>query len=237
MESRLGSRREWRVDIWRGRFFDHPIGGFFGRRLIWLVASPSHGREALLPTVDGWLSSDGRSRSAADGSVSLWHPAEASSDEVATWQQLLSSMSIEQPIAQVERETFRPLARDNGLAADRRFAGTVVDHRQLRTLLRQRGWAAPFVGTWDQGDEATAWRAFEEGLRAELRYQALEPLRTGERHERVRMIAIRFIQTPVAPIAAATEFTSVELRAVPPRVFSEAVRDVSQVIVSPQVQG
>jgi hypothetical protein len=106
-----------------------------------------------------------------------------------------------------------------------------VDHARLRAILRQRGWAAPFVGPWDQGDEATAWRAFDDGLRAELRYQAVERLATGERHERVRIVAVRFVlATGIAPSAPATDSTPVGLTEVPPRTFSEAIRNVSLVV-------
>ena len=163
--------------------------------------------------------------------VRLWHPAEASEAEIMAWRSLLATMAIEQPIRQVDRERFHPLERDLSLAADRRFAGRVVDHGQLRAILRQRGWATPFVGSWDQGDEATAWRPFDDGLRAELRYQAVERLATGERHERVRLVAVRFVDAPgTAPAAPVAEAIPVPLAAVESRAFSEAIRDVSLVV-------
>ena len=233
MEVRLASSRAWPEPTWRARFHGHPIGGLFGRRLIWTVTSPGGPDEAAMPTDAGWLRLDGP-RSAGGGPdtlVRLWHPADAEPTDVVAWQGQLVMTAVQQPIRQVDRERFRPLDTDRGLVADRRFAGRVVDHGRLRAILRQRGWAAPFVGSWDQGEEATAWRAFDDGLRAELRYQAVERLATGERHERVRLIAVRFVHAPGTPPAApATSATPVRLEDVPARVFSEAIRDVSLVI-------
>jgi hypothetical protein len=233
MEDRLASSRAWPEPTWRARFHDHPIGGLFGSRLVWTVGAAGSG-SAALPTERGWLGLDGEPRPLGDGAdamIRLWHPADASETEIAAWHSRLAALSIEQPIRQVDRETFGPLDRDRRLSADRRFAGRVVDHARLRAVLRQRGWAAPFVGPWDQGDEATAWRAFDDGLRAELRYQAVERLATDERHERVRLIAIRFVRSlGTAPTAAATDPMPVGLADLSPRIFSEAIRDVSLVV-------
>lgn len=234
MEDRLASDRAWPESTWRARFYEHPIGGLFGRRLVWTIGPAASSADAALPSERGWLGIDGKPRPAGDGGdavVQLWHPADASEAEIATWQNLLTARSIEQPIRQVDRETFRPLDRDRDLPADRRFAGRVVDHARLRAILRQRGWAAPFVGPWDQGDEATAWRTFDDGLRAELRYQAVEHRATGERHERVRLVAVRFVHAPSTPPAApATDAAPVRLAEMAPRTFSESIRDVSLVV-------
>jgi hypothetical protein len=135
---------------------------------------------------------------------------------------MLRMAALDQPVKQVQREVFRPGKRDLGVAADRRFAGRVVRHAHLRSLLRGRGWSVPALGAWDQGDEATAFRLFEGSLRAELLYQAVRPVPTEMRHECARLMAVRFI------FAGLTDDTvQLPLSAVPPRIFSEGIRDVS----------
>ncbi|HET7727779.1 MAG TPA: DUF4132 domain-containing protein [Candidatus Limnocylindrales bacterium] len=232
MEDRLASTRAWPESTWRARFYHHPIGGLFGRRLIWTVSSPGGPDEAAMAASNGWQGLDGQRSAGGSGTlVRLWHPVDADPADVMAWQGQLVTATVQQPVRQVDRERFRPLEADLGLAADRRFAGRVVDHGKLRAILRQRGWATPFVGSWDQGEEATAWRAFDDGLRAELHYQAVERLATGERHERVRLVAVRFVHAPAAaPAAPAATAIPVRLEDVPPRVFSEAIRDVSLVV-------
>ena len=94
----------------------------------------------------------------------------------------------------------------------------------------------PSLGSWDQGDEATASRAFDNGLHAELRYQAVELLPTGARHERARLVALRFVTAETGP-ALAAEGAPIALDLVPARVLSEALRDVSLVVVVGEVPG
>jgi plasmid stability protein len=239
MEDRLASSRTWPEPLWRSRYADHPIGRVFGRRLIWWVGAPGEAGTAGLPDGDGWIGVDGDPLIVGAASVvRLWHPADADEAEIAAWRATVAAAALEQPLKQAHREVFRPLPRDLGLAADRRLAGRVVEHRHLRSLLRSRGWAVPALGAWDQGDEATAFRDFDDGLRAELRYQAVEQLPTGELQERVRLVAVRFVETSGAPAAPAGADPGAgrgpatrTLADVPPRVFSEALRDVSLVAV------
>ena len=227
MAGRLASSRAVPEPLWRSRYADHPIGRTFGCRLIWQVGSPGEAGTAALPDGVGWIGVDGQRLSlGAASEVRLWHPADADDAEISAWRATLAAATLEQPMKQVHREVFRPTPRDLGLAADRRFAGRVVEHGHLRALLRSRGWAAPALGAWDQGDEATAFRAFDDGLRAELRYQAAEQVPTGTRQERARLVAVRFKSA-----SATDEPAQVPLSAVPPRVFSEAIRDVSLVAV------
>jgi len=196
------------------------------------VGTPGEAGIAGLPDGDGWIGVDGHPPSVNTAAeVRLWHPADAEEAEIAAWRATVAAAAIEQPLKQAHREVFRPLPRDLGLAADRRFAGRVVEHGHLRSLLRSRGWAVPALGAWDQGDEATAFRDFEDGLRAELRYQAVEHVPTGTRQERARLVAVRFVEESGAAATAAGDPESRTLADVPPRVFSEAVRDVSLVAV------
>jgi hypothetical protein len=239
MEDRLASSRTWPEPLWRARYVDHPIGRLFGRRLIWRIGAPGEVEAAGLPDGGGWVGVDGQPLSVgAAFEVRLWHPADADEAEIAAWRATLAAATIEQPLKQAHREVFRPLPHDVGLAADRRFAGRVVEHGHLRAMLRSRGWAVPSLGAWDQGDEGTAFRDFEDGLRAELRYQAVERVPTGTRQERARLVAVRFAEESGAAAAAAGADPGAArdpaprpLADVPPRVFSEALRDVSLVAV------
>jgi hypothetical protein len=239
MEDRLASSRTWPEPLWRARYADHPIGRIFGRRLIWGVGSAGEVVAAGLPDGDAWVGVDGRPLSvSATSEVRLWHPADADEAEIAAWRATVAAAALEQPLKQAHREVFHPLPRDIDLAADRRFAGRVVEHGHLRSMLRSRGWAVPSLGAWDQGDEATAFRDFDDGLRAELRYQAVEHVPTGTRQERARLVAVRFVETSGAAgeaggadPGAARGPASRPLADVPPRVFSEALRDVSLVAV------
>ena len=232
LERLLGSERTWSVDAWRRRFHDHPIGRIHASSLIWAIVGPD-GAAAALPVTDGWLAADEQPLQVPDQArLRLWHPADARPAEIIVWRATLAARAVRQPIRQVERTVFRPDATGPAAAADLRHAGSIVDHARMRTLLRARGWAAPALGAWDQGDEATAWRAFDDGLRAELRYQALERVPTGERVTSARIVAVRFLRTSVESAAASGEGPPVPLADVPARAFSEALMDVSLVVAA-----
>lgn len=227
LDRRLGAERAWLVASWRRRFAEHPLGRIAARTLIWTVDT-ADGRAGVLPDLEGWLTVDERRLPHPDeGVIRLWHPADAGPGEIAAWRATLAARLVTQAVRQADREVFRPEPGGSSPGADVRHAGAIVDHPRLRALLRQRGWAVPALGAWDQGDEATAWRAFDDGLRAELRYQAPERVPTGERVERARIVAVRFIRTDAPPASPVDRATNVSLADVPSRVFSEALRDVT----------
>jgi hypothetical protein len=232
LEDRLGSTRDWPAPVWRARFAEHPIAGPFGRRLVWVLDDPTTGTVAVLPDRDGWITLEERPVAAAADSATfrLWHPAEATDVEVAAWRATLAVRAVEQPFRQVDREVFRPTADPTAPNADRRFAGRLVDHATLRAVLRDHGWAVPALGSWDQGGEATGWRAFDDGVRAEVRYQVPERVGSAARIEMARMVAVRFVHSEAARAAPALDGVSVPLATVARRVFSEALRHVSHAL-------
>jgi hypothetical protein len=204
----------------------------FARRLVWAVDGTGSPATALFVGED-WVGADDRPvpHDVFAGRLRLWHPAESGEAEVAAWRATLAVRAIGQPFQQVDRETFLPAPDPAPAHADVRFAGRIVDHARLRALLRERRWAVPALGAWDQGDEATGWRAFDGGLRAELRYQAPERVPTGERIQRARLVAVRFVRTDAPRASPALDAVSVPIGEVPRRVFSEALRDVSLAVV------
>ncbi|HTK43887.1 MAG TPA: DUF4132 domain-containing protein [Patescibacteria group bacterium] len=227
LELRLSSERAWSIDRWRSRFGDHPIARIHARTLVWRVGRGRAARAAL-PIDGSWIGVDEEPLIVAEGDeVQLWHPAEAGPAEIAAWRATLASRNVSQAVRQADREVFVPMASGSSRVADLRFAGRIVDQPRLRALLRQRGWAVPALGAWDQGDEATAWRDFGSGFRAELRYQAPGRTPTGERVARARIVAVRFVQTTPSTVPRTADGIPVALAEVPRRMFSEALRDVS----------
>ena len=231
-ERRLASERTWPLARWRARFGDHPIARVHARTMLWTIGSGS-ARRVGLASGEGWLGVDERPLDVGDAAtIQLWHPADARPGEVEAWRATLAVRAVAQAVRQADREVFARDASSSSPVADLRHAGAIVDHRRLRALLRQKGWAVPALGAWDQGDEATAWRAFDDGLRAELRYQSPERVPTGEPVEHARIIAVRFVRTDAPAVSPAVEPVRVAVADVPARVFSEALRDVSLVVAA-----
>jgi hypothetical protein len=232
LDRRLGSLRTWPDDVSRRRFLEHPIAGVFGRRLVWVLERPDGVTAAALPHVAGWIGPDDLPLGLPAGAarVRLWHPADAGAAAALAWRATLAARGVLQPIRQVDREVYAAVETGVSPSADLRFSGRIVVHARLRSFLRSRGWAVPALGAWDQGDEATGWRVFDGDLRAELRYQAPDRVATESKVLRARIVAVRFVRTSAASTSRAGAGSTVPLHDVPPRAFSEAIRDVSLAI-------
>ena len=135
---------------------------------------------------------------------------------------LVVTRRITQPFKQAFRETYRIDLRSGGDGVlDRRFADRPLAYAQMRALMGARGWSAPMLGPFDQGDRSVGFRDFvRAGLRAELDHV---PAGLGDPRDRVdyaRSGAVRFttgVDDRRSPMLLAD---------VPPRVLSEALRDV-----------
>jgi hypothetical protein len=227
LELRLASERAWSMEAWIRRFGDHPVASPLARTLIWTIAAQP-GPVPALPVQDGWVAMDEAPlHVSGSAQVRLWHPADASVRDIAAWRATLGARAVQQAIRQADREVFVPVASGLSPGADTRYAGRIVDHRRLRAVIRERGRAVPALGAWDQGDEATAWRDFDSRLRAELRYQAPERTPTGQPVAKARIVAVRFVGTDGDQPPGSDLLVPVRVIEVPPRVFSEALRDVN----------
>ncbi|MFN0178024.1 MAG: DUF5724 domain-containing protein [Gemmatimonadales bacterium] len=129
------------------------------------------------------------------------------------WQADCYRLERVQPFKQVFRELY-PIA-DGERAADktRRYAGHQVNPRQALALLGGRGWVA-------HPDEGLARTFHEEGLAARLWFQ--EAFYSPADIEGLTLEEITFTKKG--------EWTTVGLAEVPPRLFSEAMRDVDLVV-------
>jgi Domain of unknown function (DUF4132) len=223
-ERDFAAGRERAFDAWRARWLDHPIGRVFGRRLVWRFDGHGNGGGALAGLPAGATIEDAAGRPIGPSSTStvrLWHPVEATTDEVGAWRRRIVADRIEQPVKQVFRETYAPTDPSDDALIDRRFAGRALDQGRLRALMRERRWTGGVLGPWDQGEEGsigrdvegTEWRA-EVGLEAAGRADHRDAVTV------VRTRSLRFFR------GRGRSARPAKLDAVPPRILSEVLRDV-----------
>ncbi len=220
IEAELATARIRPVERWRRRWLTHPVGGTIGRRLVWVVHH-SGTMTDVLPTADGQLLDIAGQTvdPSPDAQVSLWHPVERAAAEVAGWRDRVVAAGIVQPIAQVLRDTY---LASPGQLQDGRFADRPLGYRQLRALLRSRGWAGAALGPWDQGDTGSVERAIvPDRWIAELDLIAVGRARPDETVTMVRSGAVRILR------ADRPNRIPERLDQVPPRVLSEVLRDVA----------
>ena len=220
LEGWLREDRRWSIEAWDGRFRRHPIGRIHAARLVWQVLDEADIRPARM-VGDGWVSAAERPVPSTPASViGLWHPVDAEPAEIAAWREALQRNGIEPPFAQVDREVYDASQAPDAVQ-DRRFADRAVDYPRFRALLGSRGWSSPMLGPWDQGDQAVAVRNLPNlDLRAEFGHVPTEPHDPRAFVDATSVGAVRFTR-----VVDGIRFP-VLLRDVPPRVFSEVLRDV-----------
>ncbi|WP_433720606.1 DUF4132 domain-containing protein [Actinoplanes sp. CA-051413] len=225
VESLLSQERSWAWADWVARYLDHPITGSVADRLIWQSSVDGRAWRAGIPRREadgGWRLVDeaGNDFEPAGGRVRLWHPALAAPGEAARWRDHIGVEELRQPFKQAFREVY-PLtpAEASSRTSSRRFAGHILRYRQANALMRTRGWAASYLGTWDQGHRTEASKDLGGGeWRALLVHEA-----AGEADYQVVYCIlgeVRFTRR------AGGAWQDAPLTEVPVRVFSEAMRDV-----------
>ena len=133
---------------------------------------------------------------------------------------MLARSAVVQPFDQVERLVYVTDGAPDAVG-DRRFAGRVVDYHQFRALAGARGWTAPMLGPWDQGDRAVAYRdAPTAGVRAEFGHVPEDDQDLSAMVDTARTGTVRFTRRVGGSRAP------VPFRDLPARLVSETLRDV-----------
>ena len=221
IERLLARERSWPLGTWQERYCDHPLVSLVARKLIWNFEVEGERRPGA------WL--DGRivghddqplELPAGGVAVRLWHPIEASTDEVEAWRLWLERHEIVQPFAQAHREIY--VLTDAELATvtySNRFAGHIVRQHQFAALCRERGWRYTLQGGWDSHNVpalALPWC----GLRAEFWVDPVEGADVSDAW------IYLYASTDQVRFIGHGGFEPVALAQVPPRAFSEVMRDV-----------
>lgn len=204
--------RAWSLADLRARYLDHPLVAQLARRLIYATAETEviffDGRPIDRSGVEIALADDVQLR--------LWHPLGRPADEIAGLRRLLASFEIVQPLRQLDREIYVP--DDPDALESTRFAGHRLGQHQLAALLRERGWSYRLMGQFDGANTPTK-RVPAYELTVVFDVDVPEDADASEAAIYLHVLAggVRFLD-------AADR--SVRLGDVPPRCFSEVLRDI-----------
>jgi len=213
IERLLLVEREWSYEAFRERYLDHPLMRHLARRLIWIV-------DGVAACWDGARLVDSAERPvAAAGGVALWHPLEAPAAEVQAWRVWLHLHGVRQPFKQVHREIYFISEEDPGLSrGSGRFVGHALSQHQFAALCRQRGWRYRLMGRW--ASHSVPQRDLPGGFAAE--FQVLAPDREAPVSDHDVFL---FVTADI--VRFTLEGEPLELDEVPPRLFSEVMRDIA----------
>jgi hypothetical protein len=237
-------QKTWTAGVWRERYIHHLVVGTIARRLILCVAGTA------VTMVEGQAQDlEGQMVAIADdATVSLWHPAGRSIEEVVAWRRRIESLGMVQPFKQAHREVY--LVTDAERRTERysnRFAAHILRQHQFNALCGARHWKNKLRLMVDDeyppaSRELAAWR-----IRAEFWVEGIGDAYGQDTNEagtylRLASDQVRFYRTGAAPNTAHAGGGGYRVRApgpgandineplrmdeVPTLVFSEIMRDV-----------
>lgn len=216
LESLYLKERTWPFPVWRERYLEHPLMANLTRRLIWMV-----GGTAVIPVGDELIGADGASVGApSEGNdVSLWHPLDADADTVLAWRRRLAGLEIIQPFKQAHREIYIVTDAELETASySNRFASHILRQHQFSALCQARGWRYTLQGDWDSHNIPE--RRIEDRNLTVL--FAVDP---AGQESLTDMGIYQYVASDRVIFGDCADGT-LELADVPPRLFSELMRDV-----------
>lgn len=222
IESTYLRQKRWSLPAWRERYCDHPLVGTLARRLIWSFAPEGKNATSAMWHDGDLVDHQGKSLSdlGEHTSVELWHPVGAPVDDVVAWREWLDRHEVSQPFKQAHREIYLLTdAERNTETYSNRFAAHVIRQHQFNALCNERGWRYTLQGSWDSANtpfiDLPNW-----GLRAEF---WVEPI---EFDDASRAGIFSYLSTDQVRFYRTRENGLLQLAQVPPRAFSELMRDV-----------
>jgi hypothetical protein len=234
LESLLACELTWEVGDWRERYLGHPLTGALARLLVWQVQRPGGGWRSGMPVpVDGAWRLEGPAGEPvrlgdAGWRVRLWHPLLAPAGEAQAWRDVIAARRIRQPFEQASRGLYRltPAEEQTGVYSNR-FAAHVIAYARAAGLMGRRGWTVKWLG---HGDAEARWTSPDAHWRARFFFDRLE---TAEREPLTTALCttdqVRFDQR------LRGVWRPARLPAVPPLVFSEAMRDLDAFLAASSI--
>jgi hypothetical protein len=239
------SQKTWEFEVWLERYIHAPLVAAVAKRLIWRfswddvhVAGVWH--DGSLKDVQGHALDV-----PASATVSLWHPLDATTDELLAWRDWLQTHYIRQPWKQAHREIYILTDAERGTGTySNRYAAHILKQHQFNQLCALRGWQNQLRLAVDDTYQPARIDLSQWNLRAEYWIEGIgeygDDTTEAGTYLRVATDQVRFYPLHAAQnYAQAGEGTYVAqrwreeqvvdplpLEDIPPLVFSEVMRDV-----------
>ena len=209
-------------------YWQHGLMSYLTRPLIWqFYANDSDTQGTAALWLNGqWVNEQGKPVDVSGcQQVILWHPALSNRQSIENWRKLLMENEIRQPIKQAFREIYLLTeAEINTRTYSNRFAAHILKQHQYMTLAKMRGWRGSLGGAWDGGDDARVTLDLPEyNLCAEFWANTVD----GDEQSYTDAGIYFYVSTDQVRFHHLDDYEhAVELANIPPRVFSEVLRDV-----------
>lgn len=152
---RTGRKMDWPHFV--AYYLEHELVTGIVKKLIWRFENEESTIDAIRID-ENWANNIDEVVSPGEGfSVSLWHPATDTLENVRQWRSFLIEKEIQQPLKQAFREIYLLTdAEVNTRSYSNRMAGHILKQHQFNSLAKIRGWRYSLQGNFDNGSDGTA---------------------------------------------------------------------------------
>ncbi|UZR98133.1 DUF4132 domain-containing protein [Chondrinema litorale] len=162
--------RSWNMENFTKLYFEHGLMAVLSHKIIWIFTSDETEQTGIF-IENKWLNQKGEVFQPNENStVTLWHPANYSVEEVKEWRDFLIGKKFQQPLKQAFREVYILTdAEVNTKSYSNRMAAHVLKQHQFNMLAKTRGWSYALMGAYDDGiyNQSATLQLPEYELRAE----------------------------------------------------------------------
>jgi hypothetical protein len=205
-------------------YLQHGLMQFIANSIIWNFHKSNETVQAIHLN-NYWVNAANEIVSIDDTvTVSLWHPVQATVNEIKTWREFLVLHQLQQPLKQAYREVYILTdAELNTRTYSNRMAAHILRQHQFNSLAKTRGWRYALMGAYDNGveNDKASLTLPQHQLRAEYwinEVNADDAYNDTGIWNYVSTDQVRFISTETNE--------TVDLINIPPLVLSEVMRDV-----------
>lgn len=212
---------EWPLHEIEEYYVQHDFVGVIAAKLVWVLRTEGKVVAALWHN-DAWQDLNGAPVETSDQTtVRLWHPIDWGTDVVMAWRARMAALEIVQPMKQVYREVYLLTDAERSTNTySNRMAAHMLKQHQMATLMAARGWHYSLMGAYDDGiDSQWASKSF---VTTDLSARYL--LHTNWDDENWNDAGI-YLYVGTDQLCFVRNEEPVALETVPPRVFSETMRE------------
>jgi hypothetical protein len=220
----LRTERKLTWEYFQKHYADHGLMSILTKDILWNFERNGKTQTAIF-LQNHWTTVEYERITPDDNcTVSLWHPATASVNEIRAWREFLINAKLQQPLKQAFREVYLLTdAEINTRTYSNRMAAHILKQHQFNSLAKTRGWKYSLLGAYDDGryNEAAELNFPDHKLRAEYwvnEVNAENAFNDTGIWNYVATDQVRFVNT--------TTNEPEELVNIPPVIFSEVMRDV-----------
>jgi len=133
-------------------YLNHGLISYLASKLIWNFTNENGTQSAVYPRKGLWVCKEGVAvEISKKTTVSLWHPATESVENVQMWRAVLTKIQLQQPLKQAYREIYLLTdAEKKTKSYSNRMASHLLKQNQLSALAKTRGWKYSSLTNYDE---------------------------------------------------------------------------------------